>query len=295
MINIARLLKDAPKGMKLYSPLFGEVRLVCVNCDNNILVETEMHDNHYFAYNGVFRMSECYPNSECLLFPNKDCRSWDGWKVDTCKFKVLDWIVRNNGSSDVPIQVYGLKKDRYLVTNMLGTKGEFMITNQGKWRFWTIEDAKDGDVLTAHEVIVLFKEIDGLNIRCHFSYHYMNTPMVFTNQLHNKMAFRPATKDERELLFAKMKEEGYEWDAEKGEPKKTKPNYDISNFKAGMPVLVRNGNCLEWEYVTFSHYRKVGTPFCAGGQYWYQCIPFNEETKHLLGISDPCDEKYINW
>lgn len=26
-----------------------------------------------------------------------------------------------------------------------------------------------------------------------------------------------------------------------------------------------------------------------------QCIPFNDDTKHLLGTTDPCDEMYINW
>ena len=74
-----------------------------------------------------------------------------------------------------------------------------------------------------------------------------------------------------------------------------KPHYDIANFHAGMPVLVRDGNCHEWRYVTFSHYRKVGTPFCAGGQYWSQCIPFDEGTKHLLGTTDMPSEEYINW
>ena len=31
MTNIAQLLKDAPKGMKLYSPLFGEVKFVKID------------------------------------------------------------------------------------------------------------------------------------------------------------------------------------------------------------------------------------------------------------------------
>lgn len=104
-----------------------------------------------------------------------------------------------------------------------------------------------------------------------------------------------ATKEQRGLLFSKMKEAGYEWDEKKKELRKIQPHYDIANFHAGMPVLVRDGNCHEWRYVTFSHYRKVGTPFCAGGQYWYQCIPFNKKTKHLLGTTDMPSEEYINW
>ena len=73
-----------------------------------------------------------------------------------------------------------------------------------------------------------------------------------------------------------------------------KSHYDIANFHAGMPVLVRGGNCYEWRYVTFSHYRNAGTPFCASGQYWYQCIPY-EGNEHLLGTTDMPSEEYINW
>ena len=224
MVNISELLKDAPKGMKLYSPLFGEVRLVCVNCDNNILVETEMHDSHYFAYNGVFRMSGCYPNSECLLFPSKDCRTWEEWKVNTCKFKVLDWIVRNDGSSIVPIQVYGLKKDRYLVTNMLGSKGELMINRQDEWHLWTIQDAIDGDVLACSDWLFILKQFN-VKGNQHKTYcHYDLTLNRFKDDTDSYMVsgsdeFHPANKEQCDLLFAKMREAGYQWDEKQKELK----------------------------------------------------------------------------
>lgn len=73
-----------------------------------------------------------------------------------------------------------------------------------------------------------------------------------------------------------------------------KTHYDIANFHAGMPVLVREGICCEWRYTIFSHHRKNGTPFCASGIIWHQCIPF-EGNEHLLGTTDMCDEQYINW
>ena len=76
-----------------------------------------------------------------------------------------------------------------------------------------------------------------------------------------------------------------------------KPHYDIANFHAGMPVLVRPDNDCCWDYSVFS--RNTGNeywPFAVcNGVSFTQCIPFNDETKHLLGTSNPCDEKYINW
>lgn len=76
-----------------------------------------------------------------------------------------------------------------------------------------------------------------------------------------------------------------------------KPHYDISNFHVGMPVLVRDNEGEEWRYTTFSHVtsRFYENKFAAGCTYWSQCIPFNDDTKHLLGTTEPCDEMYINW
>lgn len=55
-----------------------------------------------------------------------------------------------------------------------------------------------------------------------------------------------ATKEQRDLLFAKMKKAGYVWDVDKKELRKIKPHYDIKNFHAGMPVLVRDDKWKKW-------------------------------------------------
>jgi len=73
----------------------------------------------------------------------------------------------------------------------------------------------------------------------------------------------------------------------------SKPHYDISNFHAGMPVLVRDNN-KEWRYVPFSHITNGSWKFNAVGTIWEQCIPF-DGNEHLLGTTDMCDEQYINW
>jgi len=105
-----------------------------------------------------------------------------------------------------------------------------------------------------------------------------------------------AGQGQRDLLFAKMKKAGYQWDADKKELRKIQPHYDVANFHAGMPVLVRDGDGEEWNYLLFSHYRKkLSDHFFAGGNPWFQCIPFNDDTKHLLGTTDMPSEEYINW
>lgn len=98
-------------------------------------------------------------------------------------------------------------------------------------RLWNIQDAKDGDVLTAHECLVLFREIDGLNIRCYFTYHFMNNPSFYVYTLQNKDAFQPATKEQRNQLEKSMADAGYAFDFDKKELKKIEDEeYDGDDY-----------------------------------------------------------------
>jgi len=76
-----------------------------------------------------------------------------------------------------------------------------------------------------------------------------------------------------------------------------KPHYDIANFSAGMPVLVRDSDESRWLYTIFGMHDKNNKiyPFVVVDRRGYvQCIPF-DGNEHLLGTTDPCDEMYINW
>ena len=83
-------------------------------------------------------------------------------------------------------------------------------------RLWTIQDAKDGDVLACNEEILLFKS-DSVQSRISLYCWYNGQ----TNNFHSKEVtdtllttrnkIYPATKEQRDILFQKMKEAGYEW------------------------------------------------------------------------------------
>lgn len=134
------------------------------------------------------------------------------------KFKVGDWCIDNEDG--IVFQIVKVLDNTYKYRTNEGK--EYSCTHYSlelDARLWSIEDAKPGAVLAAHECLVLFREIDGLNIKCHCTYHFMNHESFFMNTLQNKTAFQPATKEQCDLLFQKMKEEGYEWNAEKKELK----------------------------------------------------------------------------
>lgn len=76
-INIAEILKDCPKGTKLYSPLFGEVKLN-ETLENNVSILTTGNEGREnfdsFSKNGSYYPK--YSQSECLLFPSSEMRDW---------------------------------------------------------------------------------------------------------------------------------------------------------------------------------------------------------------------------
>jgi len=80
-INIGEILKDAPRGLKLYSPIFGEVELNCVYDTVGERNTIETFDNRrylrLFSSNGKFH--NC-PDGECMLFPSEKHRSWVEWQ-----------------------------------------------------------------------------------------------------------------------------------------------------------------------------------------------------------------------
>lgn len=75
-INIAEILKDCPKGMKLYSPAFGESKLCQINNASNhpIVTKDEQECAKSFASNGHFDANMA--TAECILFPSSKMRDW---------------------------------------------------------------------------------------------------------------------------------------------------------------------------------------------------------------------------
>lgn len=72
-----------------------------------------------------------------------------------------------------------------------------------------------------------------------------------------------------------------------------KPSYDIANFQPFDRVLVRQDDSCTWGASFFGRY--AGMFMCCNNVCFIQCIPYNDDTKHLLGTTDMPSEEYINW
>lgn len=76
--------------------------------------------------------------------------------------------------------------------------------------------------------------------------------------------------------------------------KTKKPKFDPKTLQEYNKVLARDANDREWNALLFSHINTKGKVIVAGCV-WTQVIPYNEDTKHLVGTTDEAPEYYRYW
>ena len=128
---------------------------------------------------------------------------------------------------------------RYELRNIDEDRLSIPFTWEHNLRNWTIQDAKDGDILARNDEIIkvnypfIFHNLNeesnptsycGVNSLGRFQVNDENVGYWCSVNL-----VKPSTKEQRDLLLKKMKEEGYEWNAEKKELRKIERNYEECN------------------------------------------------------------------
>ena len=134
------------------------------------------------------------------------------------KFHEGEWIVSN-----INKDIFLIKSVNNGYCTLEDTKGRIyspcLPPTEDDYHLWTIQDAKDGDVLVASDgSIFIFKEVDDNSCK-----HYVALTTDGAVKLNeglehcweNSTAVHPATKEQRGLLFSKINEAGYKWDADK--------------------------------------------------------------------------------
>ena len=77
-----------------------------------------------------------------------------------------------------------------------------------------------------------------------------------------------------------------------------KEKFDPKTLKPFDKVLVRDSDNESWCCDLFSHIREenIGYKYVASGFFLYRCcIPYNDETKHLVGTTGEAPEYYRYW
>ena len=87
-IDIAEILKDKPKGTKLYCKLIGDCKVNYVSPKGTIEVYND-RDN----YVKLDRYGRFNPLGEVLLYPSKDMIDWNLFKVTKNSYKTFDYVL----------------------------------------------------------------------------------------------------------------------------------------------------------------------------------------------------------
>lgn len=312
---IAEILRNKPQGIKLYSPIFGDCTFCYVKDESSdICVRRPYNEISYFNFNGVY-----HTGGECLLFPSKEMCDWSkfAWKkgdvlVNENNAHIIFEKFSNDtyttfigkyycdgddksGYSYIPgrytacTQQFHIEKDDSVQTYISNIEKEI----GGKLNLKTLEiekaqpGFKDEDIVMSDSSTIVL--VRGISLTRKIYYHaYMRNEYIYINQVEGEFFSRVsrikrfATDSEKQQLFDALAKEGKRWDIEKKQIVDLKLKWTPKPFDK---VVVRCGKADKWSIDFFSY--KVSNGYICTGDAWFgYCLPYNEETAHLLGTTD---------
>lgn len=320
-IDIYEILKGMPYGTPLYTPMCGNVEFTSVEEDKEKLgaIWTEDKNNGEYSFDKNGKWME---EGEVLLFPSKEMRDWRkfSWKKgdilakdSTCVCVFNEW----NNDKYTSIKCKYIKymdagsyaEDKVYITDDLHLasqeeKDAYISSIEehygGKLNQETLEiehpkqEFKDGDILHCDETDYSVENIfiakmhgEAIGSYAFLCLHNNKLNIADCDCDESELpAIRLATDSEKQQLFSALEKEGKRWnpDTKKFEdlPKKCE-------FKPFQKVLAKfDEDYCEWMPDFFYHYDKSDSemPYvCIANGRAIECIPYNEETKHLLGTT----------
>lgn len=134
------------------------------------------------------------------------------------KFEMGDWVVFNNKHQSI-YQVEKIEDGYYILRHTHGGTFRVCVLHDESLRLWTVQDAKDGDILVFDNKVIVMFEYWCIGTAFHSYCHIKNGVFLVsekdTPHIWEGKGFNPANKAQRDFLFQKMGEAGYEWDDKK--------------------------------------------------------------------------------
>ena len=318
-LNLVEILKDCPKGIKLYSTIFGDVKFNHVENDTYPIV-LDVRKGFTFRVSQDGRYINDF-SGECTLFPSKEQRDWSKFNpkknglVSTCEFKDGDILSYQNARlSNRTIYIYRYHKrfnTSYYVALSFDPKKSLMICNKGGLalngyndtaRFATEEEKQklfDTIKLNGYKWNAETKTLEKL-VKPKFKVgdKLVNRVNMYMGDLSHQCVISEITNDKYILNdggYIHFKNQDI-WELA---PDK-KHRFDPKTLQPFDRVLVRLTKDCIWNATFFSHYDKEVNWGCypcvtTSCKSYDKCIPYNDETKHLLGTSEEAPEYYRYW
>lgn len=304
-LNIVNILKDKPKGTKLYADAFGELSLerVKVNEENIICTRTKEGMFYSFYNNGKYNR-----NGESILVPSKEMRNWSkfAWKkgdalscgVDNlCIFEkwankeytefYAKFVTPNYSGNTFKTEKWSKETNEAVIKQYISNIEEF---KGGKLNLTTLEieknqtEFKDGDIVVYGKSVAICRKFYKHTLCFYVSLNDM-FGLLFNDEVESSEEYRFATEEEKQQLFDALAKKGKAWNAKKKQIVDLKPKWWTP--KPFDRVITRNAYDDIWTANIFSHIDSYGeyvTIGCVGG--YHYCLPYNDETAKLIGTTN---------
>ena len=298
--NIAEILKDCPKGMKLDCTMFEGLEFDGIIDNSPLPIRCRILNPDGYGYN-IYNFTKygCWNTSEsakCVIFP-KGKTTWEGF-VPPCQFKAGDVAVTTLGNIVLLAKLLddGVCYSSYCLlfhTNTL----KLSCTYVKPARFATEEEKhKLFDAIKANgykwnaETKTLDKLIEPkFKVGDKVRYKGENTVITITGIKDNYyfiQFYNPRKNDYQTERFSFKDQDDWVLVPNK---------FDITTLKPFDKVLIRSENSDIWECDIFSSYNpNCSNPYHCIGAWFEQCIPY-EGNEHLRGTTKDCDEYFKTW
>ena len=319
-LNIAEILKNKPRGTKLYSMIHGK-------CSFEAVTDEIFKINFCTSKFGLTQSGECtlikfgnmYDGGECIIFPSKEMRDWSKFS-----WKKGDILISNDGGIEVIFdkwyddtytsfycKYYLNSEDKNKIVyyeEFLCTTARYSLEDKdaaqtyintiekrlgGKLNRETLDiekvqpEFKDGDVVCisgmGYLAYGIVKNIDNSSKK--LEYYVLND--MSTLKFEDWLSFedkhiQPITETQQIILFDALAKKGKAWDAEKKQIVDIKKEHQFKPFEK---VLVRDSYDDMWRASFFSHIKEDDGRYVTTCLTWRFCVPY-EGNEHLLGTTN---------
>ena len=311
-LNLVEILKDCPRGMELDCTMYD-------NATFEGIIENRLYPIKVDVGGGTTMVLTKYGQytdddfAKCVIFPKGET-TWEGF-VPHHKFKDGDILSYQNARlSNRTIYIYRYHKrfnTSYYVSLSFDPKASLIICNKGDLalcaydltvRFATEEEKqklfkaiKDNGYEWNAETKTLKKLVKP---KFKVGDKLVNRVNMYMGDLSHQCVISEITNDKYILNdggYIHFKNQDI-WELA---PDK-KHRFDPKTLQPFDRVLVRLTKDCIWNATFFSHYDKEVNWGCypcvtTSCKSYNKCIPYNDETKHLLGTSEEAPEYYRYW
>ena len=315
-INVAAILKDKPKGTKLYADAFGLLSIEDIYTGDKedkdelgITLLSSVGDELIFYNDGRYTTQ-----GESILVPSKEMRNWGKfvWKkgdvlVNSRGLKILFDRWANDNYTSFYAKTSNLVEDGFLDTNLHTLASE----NEAKSFIKCIEEKlggklnretlkiekaqpefKDGDIV--HDVhgynTYIIKEFSNKHIKIYAGLSKQYGAISHKIGISSIFHLRLATEEEKQQLFDALAKEGKHWDAEKKQIVDLKPKYEFKPMDLCLMKYIGKYNNRGWELCQYAYTEhRISSSgeqrdfyHAVGGEIYAECIPY-KDNEHLLG------------